>query len=170
MGIDVDHRRLDFFSPFFLFQTAGTKSFTFLNCRNQSSIMLSSVASVSEGFIFWYFLFIFTNIKTFSNLITLKSTVVCPTLIFTESAPLGRFSHRVAMSVRLSVCLCHQVQFFLGLSLALRSYDQFQASIGPTSLPPLETWKLGNLETWILGNLETRKPQPGFFYSEVTSL
>ena len=39
--------------------------------------------------------------------------------VFTELAQLGRFSHRVAMSVE----MCHQ-----GLSLALRSHDQFQAS------------------------------------------
>ena len=60
--------------------------------------------------------------------------------MFTESAPLGRFSHWVAMPVCLSgclsvcldvclfvgmsVCLFHRVQFILGLSLALRSHDQ----------------------------------------------
>ena len=38
--------------------------------------------------------------------------------IFSESAPLGRFSHRVAMSGWLCVCLRHWVQFFLGLPLA----------------------------------------------------
>ena len=32
--------------------------------------------------------------------------------IFTNSAPLGRVGHRVAMSVCLFVCLRHQVQFF----------------------------------------------------------
>ena len=52
--------------------------------------------------------------------------------IFTESAPLSRFSHRVAVSlcffVSLFVCLCHCVQFFWGLSLALSSHDQFEAS------------------------------------------
>ena len=58
-------------------------------------------------------------------------------IIFTESAPLGRFSHRVAMSM----CLCHLVQFFLGLSWALRSHDQFQAShISPPPLPPPPSW------------------------------
>ena len=47
---------------------------------------------------------------------------------FTESAPLGRFSRWVAMSVCVCVCLwfcgiwCH---LFWGLSLALRSHDQF---------------------------------------------
>ena len=40
-----------------------------------------------------------------------------------ESAPLGRFSHRVAMSVCLTVCLCQCLQFFLGLPLALWSHD-----------------------------------------------
>ena len=39
--------------------------------------------------------------------------------------PLGQFSLRVAMSVCLSVCLRHWMQFFLGLSPALRSHDQF---------------------------------------------
>ena len=62
--------------------------------------------------------------------------------------------------VCLFVCWRHQVQFFLGLSLALRSHDQFQASHWP-SLPPslgnLETQKLGNLETRKLGNPESRK-------------
>ena len=51
----------------------------------------------------------------------------------------SRFSHRVTMSVCIynvcqSVCLCHYVHF-LGLSLALRSHDQFQAS-HCLSLPP----------------------------------
>ena len=32
--------------------------------------------------------------------------------------------------------------------------------IGPPSLPPLETWKLGNFKTLILGKLETN---PFFF-------
>ena len=49
---------------------------------------------------------------------------------------------------------------FLGLLLALRLHDQFQASHW-SSLPPffgnLETWKLGNLETWKLGHSETQK-------------
>ena len=84
-------------------------------------------------------------------------------VIFTESAPLGRFSHRVAMSLCLSVCLSevlrHRVQFFLGLSLALMSHDQFQASHW-SSIPPsfvnLENWKLRNSVTQKLGNPETR--------------
>ena len=50
--------------------------------------------------------------------------------------------------------------FFLGLSLALRYHDQFQAS-NWSSLPPsfenLETWKLGISETWKLGHSETQK-------------
>ena len=58
----------------------------------------------------------------------------------------------VRVSVCLSVCLRHLMQFFLGLSLAMRSHDQFQASHW-SSLPP----SLGNLETWKLDNLETRK-------------
>ena len=52
-------------------------------------------------------------------------------LVFTESAPLGRFRHRVAISV------CGVVGMsavFLGLSLALRSQDQFQPS--HCSFPP----------------------------------
>ena len=48
------------------------------------------------------------------------------------ATPLGRLSHRVATSVCLSVCLdvCLFVpsRDFLGLFLALRSHDQFQAS------------------------------------------
>ena len=64
-------------------------------------------------------------------------------VVFTNSAPLSRVGHRVAMSMCLFVCLRHRVQFFsLGLSLALRSHDQFQASHW-SSLPP----SLGNLET-----------------------
>ena len=34
-------------------------------------------------------------------------------IIFTNSAPLGRVGHRVAMSVCVCVCLRHRVQFFL---------------------------------------------------------
>ena len=80
-----------------------------------------------------------------------------PLLLFTESAPLGRFSHRVTMSVCLcvsvSVCLRHQMQFFLGLSLVLRSHDHFPglSFVLPPSLPPSETRKLGN-------------PPPRFFF------
>ena len=49
--------------------------------------------------------------------------------LFTESAPLGRFSHRVAMTICGYVVVCHRVHFlFLGLSLDLRSHDPFQAS------------------------------------------
>ena len=46
---------------------------------------------------------------------------------FTESAPLGRFGHRDAMSVCLFVCLCAPsgAIFLPGLSLALMSHDQF---------------------------------------------
>ena len=37
--------------------------------------------------------------------------------------------------------------------------------IGPPSLPPLETWKLGNSETQKLGNSETRKlGKESFFF------
>ena len=48
-------------------------------------------------------------------------------VIFSESGPLGPFSHRVAMSVCLCVCAIG-CSFFLGLSLAMRSHDQFKAS------------------------------------------
>ena len=68
--------------------------------------------------------------------------------IFTESAPLGRFSHRVPISVCLSVCLsvCSiGCSFFRGLSLALISHDQFQASHW-SSLPP----SLRNLEFFFI--------------------
>ena len=76
--------------------------------------------------------------------------------IFTNSAPLGRVGHRVAMSVCVSVCLRHRVHFFVGLSLALSWHDQFQASHSPPSLPPLETWKLG---TYKLGD-----PPPNYYF------
>ena len=72
-------------------------------------------------------------------------------LFFTETAPLGRFSFRVAMSVCLCVCAIRCI--FLGLSLALRSHDQFPGV--SLVLPP--TRKLGNLETRKLGNSETQK-------------
>ena len=52
---------------------------------------------------------------------------ICWYLLFTESAPLGRFSLKVAMYRCLSVCAM-RCSFFLGLSLALRSHDHFQAS------------------------------------------
>ena len=39
-------------------------------------------------------------------------------------------------SVFLFVCLHHQMQVFFGLSLALRSHDQFQASYRLTPTPP----------------------------------
>ena len=55
--------------------------------------------------------------------------------IFTESAPLGRFSHRVVMSVVLGFCAI-KCSCFLGLSLALRSHDQFQDSHWSSPLPP----------------------------------
>ena len=61
-------------------------------------------------------------------------------------------------SVVLCVCAIKCI-FFRGLSLALRSHDQFQASYW-SSLPPsfrtLETWRLGNLVTPKLGNSETQ--------------
>ena len=49
------------------------------------------------------------NVKVYS---TLKS------FTFTESAPLNRLSHRVAMSVCGSVFLHHQVQFFFRLGIS----------------------------------------------------
>ena len=52
----------------------------------------------------------------------------CHMSLFTNSAPLGPIGHRVALSVCLCVCFRHEVQFFLGLSLALRSHDQIPAS------------------------------------------
>ena len=48
-------------------------------------------------------------------------------MIFTESTPLGQFNHRVAMSVCVWFCAIG-CSFFQGLSLSLRSHDQFQAS------------------------------------------
>ena len=66
----------------------------------------------------------------------------------------------VCLFVCVSVCAIG-CSFFRGLSLALRSHDQFQASHW-SSLPPsfgnLETWKLRNLKTQKLGNSETRTP------------
>ena len=55
--------------------------------------------------------------------------LVFQTLIFTELAPLGRISHRVAMSGCLRVCI-------IGLSLALRSHDYVQASHWSSPLHP----------------------------------
>ena len=59
------------------------------------------------------------------------------------------------------MCVCAiRCSVFRGLSLALRSHDQFQAS-HRSSLPPsfgnLETWRLGNSVTQKLGNSETQK-------------
>ena len=89
--------------------------------------------------------------------------------VFTNSAPLGRVGHRVAMSVCLSVCVClrHRVQFLLGLSLALRSHDQIPASHWST-LPP----SFGNLETWRLGNSEkvVDPPKEFFFYKNLRQI
>ena len=51
--------------------------------------------------------------------------------VFTNSAPLGQVGHIVAVSVCVSVCLfvcAIGCSFFRGLSSALRSHDQFQAS------------------------------------------
>ena len=44
------------------------------------------------------------------------------------TGPIQSYSHHVRPSVCSSVVLRHQVQFFLGLSLALRSHDQFRAT------------------------------------------
>ena len=80
-------------------------------------------------FLFWYWCY-------YPH--TLKDSVSPLCGIFTVTAPLGRFSQRFAMSVCLCVCLfvClrHRMQFFLGLSLALRSHDQFQACHWSTPL------------------------------------
>ena len=56
-------------------------------------------------------------------------------LIQQLTSPLGRVGPRVTMSVCLDVCaiVC---SFFLGVSLALRSHDQFQASHFSTPPPP----------------------------------
>ena len=56
--------------------------------------------------------------------------------IFKESA-LGRFFHRVAMSVYAYICVYvpFSCNFFRGLSLALRSHDQIPASHSSTLLP-----------------------------------
>ena len=45
--------------------------------------------------------------------------------MFTDSAPLDRVSHRVAISVCMSVCAI-RCSFMGGLSWAQRSHDQFQ--------------------------------------------
>ena len=76
-------------------------------------------------------------------------------LLFTKSAPRGRFS--LSRHVCLSVCLRHRMQFFFrGLSLALQSHDQFPGlSLVPLSLPP--SLPIGNLETWKLSNSKTKK-------------
>ena len=59
-------------------------------------------------------------------------------VVFTEAAPLGRFSHRVAMSVGgvAGLWVCAIECIFLGLSLALRSHDHFQASPWSSLAPP----------------------------------
>ena len=62
--------------------------------------------------------------------------------MFTNSAPLGRVGHRVAMSVCLCVCAIG-CSFFQGLSLALRSHDQFQTSHWLN--PPHPSLKIGVL-------------------------
>ena len=53
---------------------------------------------------------------------------------FHQLGPTGP-SWSVSCHVRMYVCLRHRVQFFLGLSLALRSHDQFRPLIGPPSPP-----------------------------------
>ena len=73
---------------------------------------------------------------------------------FSKNRPLGGFFLLVAMSVCLSVCLSvpFPCNIFKGLSLALRSHDQFKASHWstllpslppPTPGPPLEDWTRG---------------------------
>ena len=109
----------------------------------------------SETMKLFFALCLFTFYRQkFSNLRALLS------IIFTNSASLGRVGHKVAMSRCVWYCTIG-CSFFLGLSLALRSHDQFEASHW-SSLPPsfgsLETWKLGNSETRKLGNSETWKP------------
>ena len=61
--------------------------------------------------------------------------------IFTELAPLGRFSHRVAMSRCVSVCMFAPLGavFFQGLSLALRFYGLFYTALsGHCASKPLQ--------------------------------
>ena len=81
--------------------------------------------------------------------------------------PIQFLSRDIRLSVCFSVCLRHWMHFFLGLSLAMRSHDQFPGLslvLPPSLTPSLPPWKLGNLETWKLGNLETWKPPPQFFF------
>ena len=56
---------------------------------------------------------------------------------FHQLGPLGRVGLVVAESVCLSICLSvpFQCNFFLGLSLVLRSHDQIPASQWSTLLP-----------------------------------
>ena len=62
-----------------------------------------------------------------------------------------------------SVCVCVCLSAPSGAVFFEASHwpsDQMTRSrplIGPPSLPPLKTWKLGNSETWRLGNSETKK-------------
>ena len=74
---------------------------------------------------------------------TFETFLDWPQVIFTNSAPLGRVGHRVAMSVCGDVCgdVCAiECSFFRGLSLALRSHDQILASHWSTPpRPPLTT-------------------------------
>ena len=76
-------------------------------------------------------------------------------LIFTNSAPLGRVGHRVAMSVEMSVCAI-ECSFFRGLSLALRSHDQIPASHWSTPPPPPLRWSGGGG-----GGLTNERPGSG---------
>ena len=69
--------------------------------------------------------------------------------IFTNSAPLGRVGHRVAMSVCMSGCLCapSSAVFSQASHWPWGHMISSRPLIGPPSLPPLETWKLGDSET-----------------------
>ena len=60
----------------------------------------------------------------------LKICCILVIFYFHRIGPLGRFDHRVAMSVCVFVCLFvpFPCDFFRGLSLALRSHDQIPAS------------------------------------------
>ena len=81
-----------------------------------SQIPIPLISGVTKS----YFLQLWIDVIQCKHYFT-AGTVLTQKLVFTELAPLGQFSHRVAMSV----CLHHWVHFFVGLSFALRSHDLF---------------------------------------------
>ena len=81
-----------------------------------------------------YPLFVDNRLTPFSFIHLGKATNI-HTKTFSQNWPLGRLFLVVAMSMYISICLL-PMQYFQDLSLALRSHEQFQASlVNPPSLP-----------------------------------